>query len=268
MSEALVYPFHSGAPTRLVPPPRTPGRSLPRSATSTPTCSRPTSRPSSPRAGCSPVTPARSPARGTTFLTFRSAPSRWSSSATRPGVLRGHHNVLRPTGIARLPLAPRGLARALVCPYHQWTYGLDGALRAARLMGDSFRATDTVCRPWRSARSPGWCSCRCDAHAVPDRNATRPRAAAAPAPAGPGEGGRPHHLPVRANWKTVIENNRECYHCRGSHPEFLRSNFDFGIHGDIRRSDAYDRTSPGLRPVERDGLAPATSTSPAVRGTG
>lgn len=27
----------------------------------------------------------------------------------------------------------------------------------------------------------------------------------------------------KANWKLVVENNRECYHCDGSHPELLKS---------------------------------------------
>jgi glycine betaine catabolism A len=30
-------------------------------------------------------------------------------------------------------------------------------------------------------------------------------------------------LEEQANWKLVIENNRECYHCSGSHPELLRT---------------------------------------------
>jgi Rieske 2Fe-2S family protein len=42
---------------------------------------------------------------------------------------------------------------------------------------------------------------------------------------------------VRANWKVLFENNRECYHCRAGHPEFCLSNFDVGVNGD-RRADA------------------------------
>jgi Rieske 2Fe-2S family protein len=51
-----------------------------------------------------------------------------------------------------------------------------------------------------------------------------------------------HSYTVQANWKTVIENNRECYHCRGNHPEFLQSNFDLGSHGEVRANDTYERT--------------------------
>ena len=31
---------------------------------------------------------------------------------------------------------------------------------------------------------------------------------------------------VRANWKVVWENNRECYHCNVNHPQYIRANFD------------------------------------------
>lgn len=31
---------------------------------------------------------------------------------------------------------------------------------------------------------------------------------------------------INANWKLVYENNRECYHCVGSHPEYIKSNYD------------------------------------------
>jgi Rieske 2Fe-2S family protein len=45
---------------------------------------------------------------------------------------------------------------------------------------------------------------------------------------------------VKANWKTLIENNRECYHCRVSHPEFCMSNYDLGLPGDTRSDAGYD----------------------------
>jgi Rieske 2Fe-2S family protein len=51
-----------------------------------------------------------------------------------------------------------------------------------------------------------------------------------------------HTYRVQANWKTVLENNRECYHCRGNHPEFLASNFDLGSHGDVQVNPRYEQT--------------------------
>src|SRR5262249_57177789 len=31
---------------------------------------------------------------------------------------------------------------------------------------------------------------------------------------------------VRANWKLVWENNRECWHCNVSHPQYIKANYD------------------------------------------
>jgi Rieske 2Fe-2S family protein len=31
---------------------------------------------------------------------------------------------------------------------------------------------------------------------------------------------------IRANWKVVWENNRECYHCNLNHPQYIKANFD------------------------------------------
>jgi len=41
------------------------------------------------------------------------------------------------------------------------------------------------------------------------------------------------------NWKLVIENNRECYHCNGAHPELLNSLQEFDDTDDPRATPAY-----------------------------
>jgi len=43
----------------------------------------------------------------------------------------------------------------------------------------------------------------------------------------------------RANWKLVLENNRECYHCKGSHPELLRTMAEVEDINDPRCSPKY-----------------------------
>ena len=42
-----------------------------------------------------------------------------------------------------------------------------------------------------------------------------------------------------ANWKLVIENNRECYHCNGSHPELLKTLLEWDDVTDPRASQAF-----------------------------
>ncbi len=31
---------------------------------------------------------------------------------------------------------------------------------------------------------------------------------------------------IKANWKLVYENNRDCYHCYVGHPEYIKANYD------------------------------------------
>ena len=31
---------------------------------------------------------------------------------------------------------------------------------------------------------------------------------------------------VKANWKLIFENNRECYHCNTAHPEYVQGTYD------------------------------------------
>jgi len=53
------------------------------------------------------------------------------------GQIRALHNSCRHRG-SRVCLEHKGAAAKLVCPYHQWTYDLDGSLLFARQMGDDF----------------------------------------------------------------------------------------------------------------------------------
>src|ERR1700744_2536014 len=55
----------------------------------------------------------------------------------RDGALRAFHNSCRHRG-SRICSTEHGNSARLVCPYHQWTYQLDGRLLAARDMGASF----------------------------------------------------------------------------------------------------------------------------------
>ncbi len=157
------------------------------------------------------------------------------------GTVRAHHNVCRHRG-SRLRADGPGTARVMVCPYHQWTYGLDGALRAAPHMGREFARAGLSLRPVQ-VRDLGGLLFVCFAEDPPPFD----EAVAAAEPQL-----RPHridrtrvaarqHYRIRANWKTLVENNRECYHCRANHPEFCVSNYDVGIAGDVRTSRAFEQ---------------------------
>src|SRR4029434_6730679 len=53
------------------------------------------------------------------------------------GAICALHNVYRHGG-SRVCTEPSGHAARLVCPYHQWTYALDGQLLACRGMDEDF----------------------------------------------------------------------------------------------------------------------------------
>ena len=57
---------------------------------------------------------------------------------TEAGTIAAMHNICRHRGSLVVD-QPRGQARRLVCPYHQWTYGLDGQLLTCRDMPADLR---------------------------------------------------------------------------------------------------------------------------------
>ena len=162
---------------------------------------------------------------------------------TADTVLHAHHNVCRHRGSRLLPDG-HGAGRAIVCGYHAWAYGLDGAFRAAGNMGDHFRDR---CGPGLGLRPVHVRECAgfvfvCFADDPPPFGGARSAIEEHVDPhqvERTREIGR-YHYRVRANWKIVVENNRECYHCRPNHPEFCLSNFDLGMNGDSRTNAAYD----------------------------
>jgi glycine betaine catabolism A len=141
----------------------------------------------------------------------------------RDGTVRAFHNSCRHRG-SRVCSEPHGHSPRLVCPYHQWTYRLDGELIAARDMGDGFDRSQHSLRPVHCASVGGYIWV-CMAEVAPDFEAF----AAQVEPYL-----RPHRLDEakvafestiveHANWKLVWENNRECYHCPVNHPELART---------------------------------------------
>lgn len=155
------------------------------------------------------------------------------------GELHGHHDTCAHRG-SRMLGADSGTVKAFVCPYHQWVYDLDGRLRSARLMGECFPTSAYRLAPVAVRELAGLVFV-CVAAEPPDFTAFA--AAVGPALEPHGLAGARvvarDHYRVRAHWKTLVENNRECYHCRGSHPEFSVANYDLGTHGDVRTNPHY-----------------------------
>lgn len=64
----------------------------------------------------------------------------------RDGQIRAFHNSCRHRG-SRVCTTQKGQSARLVCPYHQWTYDLDGKLLFARHMGEEFDKGDFGLKP-------------------------------------------------------------------------------------------------------------------------
>lgn len=139
------------------------------------------------------------------------------------GNVRAFHNACRHRG-SRVCSASKGKTAKLVCPYHKWTFGLDGKLLFAGNMGENFNNDDHGLIPVNCEVVNSYIYI-CVAEQAPDfeqfRNDVSPFIA-------------PHNLENTkvafeanlvedGNWKLVFENNRECYHCDANHPELLNS---------------------------------------------
>lgn len=157
----------------------------------------------------------------------------------KDGKLYAHYNVCRHRG-ARLCAAPDEIlfpgepqlsggvlgTTGIRCPYHQWTYGLDGKLQNAPYLREEagFCKSDFSLYPVGVSEWGGFVFLNLS-----------------PQSGNPGESlfaqlgeavDRVKRYPLRdlrsahrisydvfANWKVILENYNECYHCGGVHPE-------------------------------------------------
>ena len=139
------------------------------------------------------------------------------------GSIKAFHNTCRHRG-SRVCTAEHGRAKRLVCPYHQWSYDLDGSLMRARHMPEAFDKASFGLKPVHCRSVAGYVFV-CVASDAP---AWEPfRAAVEPylAPHRLDEARVAHESTVveNGNWKLVWENNRECFHCAANHPELIRT---------------------------------------------
>ncbi|HEU5110696.1 MAG TPA: aromatic ring-hydroxylating dioxygenase subunit alpha [Micromonosporaceae bacterium] len=110
----------------------------------------------------------------------------------------------------------------IVCPYHGWVYTVDGALAGAPRFRDvvGFEPAEHGLVPLPAQVWHGWVFVNATGDAAPF--ATHLGALAGlVAPYAPDRlrlADR-HDYQVRANWKVIVENYQECYHCPHIHPE-------------------------------------------------
>lgn len=153
------------------------------------------------------------------------------------GRVRGFYNVCRHRGCqlvltgeapaAREQVGPVGrFAAGIRCPYHSWTYALDGALRSAPFLDqdDGFAKEDLPLHPVGVDAWGGFLFVRLGSRSGHDGPSLELQLGEAPArvaryPLAGLRTARRIVYDVAANWKVMLENYNECYHCAGVHPE-------------------------------------------------
>ncbi len=136
------------------------------------------------------------------------------------GEIRAFYNVCRHRG-TRLCEEASGHASTIQCPYHAWTYALDGRLLGVPHMEEvpGFAKQDYALHPVATSLWEGFIFVNLADKPAPLAEVFAPLA------------GKFSHwnLPqlrsarrieydVQANWKLIFENYSECYHCPGVHP--------------------------------------------------
>ncbi len=147
------------------------------------------------------------------------------------GTLHAAYNVCRHRGSQLVPVegdeppAPCA-AQSLRCPYHSWTYDLAGRLlKAPHTDGlTGFDPAEFGLTPVAVGSWGGFVFC----HLTPERAPALADETAAFAdrlaryPLASLVSGRRFDYDVRANYKVLLENYNECYHCGPVHPELTR----------------------------------------------
>ncbi len=140
------------------------------------------------------------------------------------GELRGHYNVCRHRGTRMCRESEGAFAGRIQCPYHGWTYGLDGKLQGAPHMErEAFRREDY---PLRAVSLDEW-----DGHIflnlADEAEPLAMQLAELPEKFAPWKMGELRRYKrivydVKANWKLIIINYNECMHCPILHPMLSR----------------------------------------------
>ncbi|MQA82173.1 MAG: Rieske 2Fe-2S domain-containing protein [Streptosporangiales bacterium] len=195
----------------------------------------------------------------------------------RDGQVHAYRNLCRHRG-AVLCLEPRGsFGKRIRCVYHAWTYGLDGRLVAAPnihdmpdLVKDDFGLHRVRVEQWL-----GYVWVNLDAAAEPLREQVRPQLLARLGTEatfdryGIGDLAVGHTITydVASNWKCVIENFMECYHCASIHPELtaalpqFRSGYGT-VSGGVGAGAAFAPTIGGFSRSGRASRAPLPGLLP------
>jgi Rieske 2Fe-2S family protein len=144
----------------------------------------------------------------------------------RDDEIRGFYNVCRHRG-SRICKTDHGSAHRLVCPYHRWTYELDGALVLDTRREFGVDKETLGLKPVHLVDAGGLLFFSL-ADNPPDWSEALATIRRKMKPHAIHRAKIAHQIDyvVKANWKIVFENNRECYHCPPNHKEYNQAAYD------------------------------------------
>ena len=143
----------------------------------------------------------------------------------RSGTYRGFYNVCRHRGTRLCEEHQGQFSETIQCPYHSWAYGLDGRLIGAPSTQEiaSFNKADWPLHSVAVDTWQGFLFVNLGGHPEPLTEAV----------AGLKNRASLYNLPnltvarqivydVKANWKLIVQNYSECYHCSPVHPTLAK----------------------------------------------
>jgi glycine betaine catabolism A len=138
---------------------------------------------------------------------------------------RAFANVCRHRGHELLPDGGTAQRSAVVCPYHGWVYRLDGTLTTATAMRGvaGFDPAEHGLVELPVSVWEGWLFVNAAGGAGPfAEHVGALDTLLKPYRMGSLRLGARHDYVVAANWKVIVENYQECYHCPLIHPELCK----------------------------------------------
>ena len=139
---------------------------------------------------------------------------------TSDGSVQAYYNVCRHRG-SHICKEAKGTVKRFVCPYHAWTYKLDGSLMSARGMPEDFDRGENGLHDCAMEVIGGMIFVNFSDSPESLENAKRDLAEPLEMYDFENMKVAAHkNYQINANWKVTLENYQECYHCSPSHPEY------------------------------------------------
>jgi len=203
------------------------------------------------------------------YLTFKLANESAIIVRSRDGGIKAFANVCRHRG-SLICLENHGNKRKFQCPYHGWTYDLNGKLIAAHSMAMEFNKEKHSLHPVSLEILGNFLFvCFCD---DPPSLEGAQRDLAEPMAMFDFENlkvAASKVYPIAANWKLAIENYQECYHCATAHPDYAKMHtlmLNAKKRDRIQKPMLQRMTACGLKNIEHDFVD--THAKPGEQGYG